>query len=259
MCFSDEQYAGGGGAAGNKNRFAVIIPVYNNASTVETVIGKTLELGLPVFVVDDGSTDGTHARISRFRSIRVLRHDQNRGKGAAFMTGFAGAARIADWAITLDADGQHDPGEARGLIRAAGEFPGAVIVGRRTGMDNPHVQWTSRFGRKFSNFWVRACGGPLISDSQSGFRVYPLPEVMEWGVKSRRFEFEVEVLVRAHWKEIPVVEVPVGVNYLAPGERVSHFRPWVDFFRNAKTFTRLIVLRLFPKPGWFSTRTRKKT
>ncbi len=229
------------------NRFAVIIPVYNHGPSVENVIVEAVKLNLPVFVVDDGSTDDTYDRIRRFADIRILRHSQNKGKGAAIMTGFLEAARIADWGVTLDADGQHDPRDARVLIRAAEKSGRAVIVGRRTGMDNPHVQWTSRFGRKFSNFWVRACGGPLISDSQSGFRIYPLPEVMEWGVTARRFEFEVEVLVRAHWKHIPVLEVPVGVNYLPPRERISHFRPWVDFSRNAKTFTRLIVRRIFMK------------
>ncbi|MFO8111313.1 MAG: glycosyltransferase family 2 protein [Desulfosalsimonadaceae bacterium] len=229
------------------NRFAVIIPVYNHGASVENVIAEALKLNLPVFVVDDGSTDDTHERIRRFTEIRILRHSQNEGKGAAIMTGFIEAARIADWGVTLDADGQHDPLDARGLIRAAEKSGSAVIVGRRTGMDGPHVQWTSRFGRKFSNFWVRVCGGPLVSDSQSGFRIYPLPEVLEWGVTARRFEFEVEVLVRAHWKGVPVLEVPVGVNYLPPRERISHFRPAADFFRNARTFTRLIVHRIFTK------------
>lgn len=67
------------------------------------------------------------------------------------------------------------------------------------------------------------------------------------GITARHFEFEVEVLVRAHWKGVSVREVPVSVNYLPPDERISHFRPWVDFSRNAKTFTRLIVHRIFMK------------
>jgi glycosyltransferase involved in cell wall biosynthesis len=239
------------------DRFAVIIPVYNHGLAVESVIAETLKLGLPVFVVDDGSTDDTHERISRFKDIHILRHSQNLGKGAAIFTGILEAGRIANWAVTLDADGQHNPRDAEALISLAKKLRRAIIVGYRTGMDSPHVQWTSRFGRKFSNFWVRACGGPLISDSQSGFRVYPLPEVMEWGIKSRRFEFEVEVLVRAHWKKIPVVEVPVGVNYLPHHERISHFRPWVDFFRNAKIFTILIGQRFFMKPRFLKTRVQK--
>lgn len=233
---------------GKKDRFAVVIPAYNHARAVEKVIAEALELGLPLFVVDDGSTDNTRERICRFSAIRIITHEKNLGKGAALMAGFSEASQIADWAITMDADGQHDPRDAKILIRAARQYRKALIVGRRTGMDGPHVHWTSRFGRKFSNFWVRASGGPKISDSQSGFRIYPLPETLAWQAKARRFEFEVEILVRAHWQGVPVVEVPVGVSYLPAGQRVSHFRPWRDFFRNAKTFTGLIVRRFFKRP-----------
>lgn len=235
-------------SAATADRFAVVIPTYNHGRTIESVAAATAKLGLPVFVVDDGSTDYTYECISAFKNIRLLRHEKNRGKGAALMTGFEQAARIADWAVTLDADGQHDPGDIPELVRAAQKSQRAFIVGRRTGMDAPHVQWTSRFGRKFSNFWIRACGGPKISDTQSGFRVYPLPEAMDWGVKSKRFEFEVEILVRACRKGVSVKEVPVKVSYLPPGERISHFRPWRDFFRNAKTFAGLMIQRFFSKP-----------
>ena len=232
-----------------KNRFAVVIPAYNHARAVEKVIGEALELELPVFVVDDGSTDDTRKRICRFSDIRIITHEKNLGKGAALLAGFSKASQIADWAITMDADGQHNPRDAKSLIRATRQYRKALIVGRRTGMDGPHVHWTSRFGRKFSNFWVRASGGPKISDSQSGFRIYPLPEALAWQTRSRRFEFEVEILVRAHWQGVPVVEVPVGVSYLPAGQRISHFRPWQDFFRNAKTFTGLIVRRFFKRPA----------
>ncbi len=236
----------GTGAAG---RFAIVIPVYNHSRQVEGVIAEALKLDLPIFVVDDGSTDDTCRRISRYQEISILRHEKNRGKGAALMTGFRKAARIADWAITLDADGQHNPGDATVLMKAAEQSPGAFIIGHRMGMDNPNVRWTSRFGRKFSNFWVRACGGPVMADSQSGFRIYPLPKATRLGASSRRFEFEVEILVLAHWHRIPVVEVPVGVNYLPRHERISHFRPWRDFFRNSKTFSSLLLRRFFFKPA----------
>ncbi|MCF8110519.1 MAG: glycosyltransferase family 2 protein [Desulfobacteraceae bacterium] len=226
-----------------KPRFAVVIPAYNHARTVEDVIAEVLKLGLPVFVVDDGSTDDTAGRISRFSDVRTLRHEKNQGKGAALLTGFLEAMQIADWAITLDADGQHNPADAAAMMQAARKYEKALIVGHRTGMDHGHVHWTSRFGRKFSNFWVRASGGPKISDSQSGYRIYPLPEAARLDVKSRRFEFEVEILVRAHWKGIPIAEVPVGVSYLPPGQRISHFRPWRDFLRNAATFAGLMMRR----------------
>jgi hypothetical protein len=115
-------------------------------------------------------------------------------------------------------------------------------------MEAEGVHWTSRFGRKFSNFWVWAAGGYRSSDSQSGFRIYPLPETLQLGIVADRYQFEVEVIVKARWKKLPLVEAPVTVRY-PPGQRVSHFRPFVDFMRNSTTFARLIVQRLFLPPA----------
>jgi glycosyltransferase involved in cell wall biosynthesis len=229
----------------NNNRFAFVIPVYNHAGTVASVITDAQALGFPIFVVDDGSTDNTYEQIKEIAGIQILRHEQNQGKGAALLTGFAAASDVADWAITIDADGQHDPEDAKKLIKAIPKKDRPIVVGARTGMTGKHVPWTSSFGRKFSNFWVRTSGGPAISDSQSGFRIYPLPEALNLGTKARRFQFEVEILVRAKRKGIPVIEAPVRVHYNPEGGRISHFRPFVDFLRNSSTFTRLIFTRIF--------------
>ena len=229
----------------NKNKFAFIIPVYNHAATVARVVRDTLALGFPVFVVDDGSTDNTFDQIKDIAGIQILRHPQNQGKGAAILTGFAAASAVADWAITIDADGQHYPEDAQKLIKAIPKKNRPIVVGARADMEGKHVPWTSSFGRKFSNFWVQTSGGPKISDSQSGFRIYPLPEALNLKTKARRFQFEVEVLVQATRDGIPVMEAPVRVNYNPEGKRISHFRPFVDFLRNSSTFTRLIFTRIF--------------
>jgi glycosyltransferase involved in cell wall biosynthesis len=229
----------------NKNRFAFIIPVYNHTATVAQVVKDAQALRFPVFVVDDGSTDNTYDQIKEITDIQILRHQQNLGKGAAIMTGFAAASAVADWAITIDADGQHYPEDARKLIKAIPKKTRPIIVGARADMKGVHVPWTSRFGRKFSNFWVRVSGGPAILDSQSGFRIYPLPEALNLKTKARRFQFEVEILVQAKRKGFQVFESPVRVNYNPNGERISHFRPFVDFLRNSSTFTRLIFTRIF--------------
>jgi glycosyltransferase involved in cell wall biosynthesis len=234
----------GGGPRTPTGGFALLIPVYNHADGIIPVIESARELGLPIWVVDDGSTDGTAARLEKAVGITVIRHERNRGKGAALQTGFEALAGIAGWAVTLDADGQHDPRDVPGLIRAIPDGLRPIIIGRREGMVGEDVPWTSRFGRKFSNFWVRTAGGPLLSDTQSGMRIYPLPESARLGVSARRFQFEVEILVRARWQGIPVIEAPVGVSYTPGMKRVSHFRPFVDFCRNSSTFTRLIFLRI---------------
>jgi glycosyltransferase involved in cell wall biosynthesis len=227
------------------NRFAFVIPVYNHAGTVAQVVKDAQAFRYPVFVVDDGSTDNTYDQIKEIAGIQILRHAENQGKGAAILTGFAAAAAVADWAITIDADGQHYPEDARKLIKAIPKKTRPIIVGARADMTGVHVPWTSRFGRKFSNFWVRTSGGPAILDSQSGMRIYPLPEALHLGTKARRFQFEVEILVQAKRKGFQVIETPVRVNYNPNGERISHFRPFVDFLRNSSTFTRLIFTRIF--------------
>jgi glycosyltransferase involved in cell wall biosynthesis len=233
-----------------KGRFAFIIPVYNHAATVAQVAKQARAMNYPVFVVDDGSTDETPKRLAEIKDIHVLRHEKNEGKGAAIMTGFMAASHVADFAITIDADGQHDPEDALNLIEAIPLKKRPLVVGARKGMDSvrgAHIPWTSRFGRKFSNFWVRLSGGPKLSDTQSGMRIYPLPEAMSLPVRARRFQFEVEILVQAKRKGIPILEAPISVSYHPDGSRISHFRPFVDFCRNSKTFTRLIFTRIFSR------------
>jgi glycosyltransferase involved in cell wall biosynthesis len=241
--------------AGCGSAFAFVIPVFNHARNVGQVVAAAAESGVPVIVVDDGSTDGSAEAVAAVPGATVVRHERNLGKGAAILTGLAAAATplvTARFAITVDADGQHRPDEARRLLAAL--WPGtaarpqvALVLGARTGMDQAMVPWSSRMGRGFSGFWVWAAGGPRVADSQSGFRVYPVAETLALPTRARRFDFEVEVLVHARRAGIPIREVPVSVAYEPPGGRVSHFRPWRDFGRNSATFTRLIVSRFVPR------------
>lgn len=228
-------------------RPAVVIPVYNHGPQVASVIINALKLDLPVFVVNDGSTDNTGHIIDNFQGMRILHHDKNLGKGAALLTGFQAAWKEnCDYGITIDGDGQHDPEDAKALLKTAKkEQNKCLVIGKRLGMEGANVPWTSQFGRQFSNFWVWVSGGPLVEDSQSGFRLYPIPEVMGLEVQSRRYQFEVEVLVQARLHNIPILETPVRVVYQPKGVRVSHFRPWQDFWRNSSVFTRLIFARIF--------------
>jgi len=225
--------------------FAIVIPVFNHGRQVRNVVEKALRIGPPVIVVDDGSTDNTPQILAATSGITVIHHQENRGKGASLLSGLTEASRIANWAITIDADGQHDPEDIPSLIEAIPEGQRPLVIGKRLGMESGNVPWTSLWGRRFSNFWVWASCGRWFSDSQSGFRVYPLPETLQFRSRTRRYQFEVEILVLAVWSGLPIIEVPVSVLYGPARERVSHFRPWQDFWRNTRTFSRLIAARFF--------------
>jgi glycosyltransferase involved in cell wall biosynthesis len=227
--------------------FAVVIPVYNHADTVAGVIYKTMLMGLPVFVVDDGSTDRTPEVLRQIPGMRVLTHRVNRGKGAAIWTGLKEAENIARWAVTIDADGQHFPEDAGTLIGTIPEDQRPIVVGVRQGLLQANAPWTSRFGRSFSNFWVWVSGGPWMADSQSGFRIYPIAESLALDVRARRYQFEIEILVKARRRGIPIIEVPIRVHYGRGSRRVSHYHPFFDFLRNFGTFARLITERVFSR------------
>ena len=129
-------------------------------------------------------------------------------------------------------------------------------------MDQHSVPAKSSFGHKFSNFWYRVETGIELPDTQSGFRLYPVARLQSMTFITRRFEFEIEVIVRAAWKGIPVISVPVSVFYASPEERVSHFRPFIDFTRISILNTFLVFIsfiyikprdllrRLFLKGKW---------
>ena len=138
---------------------ALVIPVYNHPRVAE-VIAEARILGLPIIAVDDGCDDETRAVLAVVSEIILLRHPKNQGKGAALLTGFTTALALGhDAALTIDADGQHQPKDGIKLLTVAAKER-ALVLGWRQGMAGEHVPWTNRFGRGFSNFWVWACGGP---------------------------------------------------------------------------------------------------
>ncbi len=229
------------------SKIVLVIPVYNHAATLREVTKKALAAGWPVLVVDDGSTDaGAHA--VEDLSCQVLRLDKNRGKGGAILAGAQKAiADGLDAIITLDADGQHDPAEVVLLVEEARRQWPAIVIGARK-MDKTTAPRASLFGRVFSNFWVRLECGRDLPDTQSGFRLYPISLLLRLPIRSRRYDFEVEVLTRAAWAGIPVRSVPVSVHYPKGDDRVSHFHQIKDNFRLTILHTRLVLRALTPWP-----------
>jgi len=211
-------------------RYCVIIPTYNNSGTVADVVERALKVCPDVIVVNDGSTDNTEAELCGI-NVMVLNHETNMGKGKALKTGlrYAGMNGFTH-AVTLDADGQHFPEDIPVLLEASAKHPGDVIVGCRN-LTSENMPRGNTFANRFSNFWFRLQTARKLDDTQSGFRVYPLDALHGMGLVTSRYEAELEILVYAAWHGVDVQGVPVRVWYAPEGERVSHFRPFWDFFR----------------------------
>lgn len=216
-----------------------VIPTYNNGGTVAEVVRRVLQQGLPVIVVDDGSTDGTQDALKGL-DIKILRHSQNRGKGIALRTGLEEARRLGyRQALTIDSDGQHDPSDIPALVAAAA--PRTLVVGSRN-IAAEGMSSGSTFANRFSNFWFTLQTAHKLPDSQTGFRIYPLEDLPSLKLLTARYEAELTLLVFSAWKGLKLVPVPVKVYY--PEDRVSHFRPFADFFRISVLNTVLCVLAL---------------
>jgi uncharacterized protein (DUF2062 family) len=180
--------------------------------------------------------------------VQVHAHTQNKGKAAALKTGFAAAADAGyTHAITIDTDGQHDPEEIPVLLEAARANPSAYVLGFRDDT-RPDYPAKSRIGRRISNFFIRIESGLRVRDSQCGMRVYPLRLVQIVRCRAGHFGYEAEIITRAGWSKCPVVEVPIVTRYLPAGERVSHFRPWLDTVRGMAMHVRLVFRALAPWP-----------
>lgn len=222
----------------------VIIPTYNNDKTLERVIREVLEYTGDVIIVNDGATDQTSEILNKFSSLRVITIPKNRGKGYALRLGFHYALKQGfRYAITIDSDGQHYAEDLLKFIDKIEQEPDSVIIGARN-MKHESVPGTSSFGHKFSIFWFRIETGLKVPDIQSGYRLYPLEKMERMRFFGRRFEFEVEVLVRLAWKDVNITSVPVKVYYAPKGERVSHFRKVHDFTRVSIANTLLVFTAL---------------
>ncbi|MCL2073390.1 MAG: glycosyltransferase family 2 protein [Marinilabiliaceae bacterium] len=228
------------------SKFCVIIPAYNNENSLAAVIESVLKNCLNVIVINDGSTDRTENVALNFgNKITLISYKKNRGKGFALTQGFKVANKMDfEYALTIDADGQHNAGDMIKFFEAIKNQPNRLIIGARS-FNNPNIPKGSIFANKFSNFWFRLQTAQNISDTQSGFRLYPIKKIYKMRLFTSRYETELELLVRCAWKGISIVTVPINVFYPPKEERVSHFRPKKDFLRISLLNTILCFFALF--------------
>ena len=228
---------------------AVLIPSYNPGPKVYDTVAEALRHWAPVWVVVDGSTDGTGdglvALAAAEPGLRVLRLPRNQGKGAAILHGLEALAQAGfSYALTMDSDGQHPAASIAGFMAMSRRYPEAMVLGVPVfdqAAPNLRVQ-----GRKISNFWANLetlWAG--VDDSLYGFRVYPvvkLRDLMRRHRWMRRFDFDVEAAVRLCWAGVRPVSLPAPVRYLSAAEGgVSHFRYARDNLLLSWMHTRLLL------------------
>lgn len=232
-----------------KYRTCVVIPTYNNAATLPAVIADVAAYTHDIIVVNDGSVDDTAAILSTFPFLVVVNFARNQGKGMALRSGFKKAVQLGYlYAITIDSDGQHFAKDLPVFLEKMQQTPHSLIIGARN-MDQDSVPGKSSFGNKFSTFWFKLETGISTPDTQSGYRLYPVSLMKEMRFVTRKYEFEIEVLVRAAWSGIEITSVPVSVYYAPKEKRVSHFRPFRDFLRISLLNSILVLIAfLYIKP-----------
>ena len=221
----------------NEQRSLVVIPHYNHSAAIGAVVEQILALDFPVLVVDDGSSSEHLAALKNLekqakeqgKNLQFFYCEQNGGKGAAVKIGFAQAAqRGFSHAIQVDADGQHQLQDILLMEKLSLQNPQAIICGNPVyGEDAPKARL---YGRKITDFWNIIHTWSLdIKDGMCGFRLYPLASILPLIKQEKlgdRMDFDTEILIKAHWHQIPLIWFDTPVKYASDG--VSHFRVWRD-------------------------------
>jgi len=236
------------------HKAVAVIPCYNHPDTIGFMVDAVRKLGLQVVVVDDGS-DAVCARVLdelaalHGAAMSLVRLVQNQGKGGAMMAGLRQAQALGyTHALQIDADGQHDVADIPKFLAASSQRPQAVVCGEP--VYDASVPKGRLYGRYATHIWVWINTLSLdIRDSMCGFRVYPLAPVVQLidQVKlGRRMDFDPELLVRLHWRGIPLVSLPTRVSY--PMDGISHFKLLLDNVLISHMHARLLLGMLLRLP-----------
>ncbi|MCQ2192724.1 MAG: DUF2062 domain-containing protein [Paludibacteraceae bacterium] len=231
----------------------ILIPTYNNSGTIATVASEALAYCEDVWVVNDGSTDNTNELLGAIEGLHLLGYEQNVGKGNALKTGFKAMVDAGmQYALTIDADGQHKWEDLPLLVAQAEAHPHSLICGTRNVKTQEGMPGKNSFANQFSNFWFKVETGIDFPDTQCGYRIYPIARLAKKHFFGTKYEFELEVLVRSSWAGVELIDQPVHVYYPPAEERVSHFRPFQDFSRISVLNTILVTIAfLWIKPRDF--------
>ena len=212
----------------------IIIPVYNSEAAITEVAREALQTGFPLLVVDDGSSDGTAARLKGL-PVNVVSHRENLGKGKALRAGFAWALDHGfAGAITMDGDGQHDPSAIPLLAAAAAERRSDILIASRAEQFRQMAGLRATWNR-FGSWCIEKRTGFYISDSQSGFRYYSARLLRKVELNSAGYSLEMEILLKAWRGGFRVDSIPVAAR-VVDGRATSHFRAVRDTWNICMTF-----------------------
>lgn len=217
------------------------------------VLERLRPFGYPIIVVNDGSTDDTQKLLEDYQhktenpELSLVFYPNNQGKGHALRTGFRKAQELGfDYAITIDSDGQHYPEDIPSLVNVLEKEiengnKKLLVVGNRK-LQQRNMPGGNTFANHFSNFWFMVQTWQFLPDTQTGFRIYPLHYLCGLKFLTARYEAELELLVLSAWHGVKLVSSPIRVYYPPQDERVTHFRPFWDFFRISVLNTILCIL-----------------
>jgi glycosyltransferase involved in cell wall biosynthesis len=229
------------------SKILTVIPYYNHESTLRQVVEGCLRHTQDVLVIDDCSAVPAAGLLEGVK-VSIVRHEVNKGKGKAILTaGFRAKELGFSHIVTLDADAQHEPDDLPLFFDAIQRNPMRIYVGHRD-FEAANVPGSSKFGRKFSNFWYRLQTGHSLKDCQSGFRAYPVITLTELRFLFLRYAFEVEVLVRSTWGGVPCEDIDIRVYYPEADQRISHFRKGRDNLMLTILNTHLTFRAILPWP-----------
>ena len=248
-----------------ENTYCFVIPVFRHGAALKEVLNELESYGFPTIVVDDGNDEENKALIKsaveNAKDAILVEREYNGGKGAAVTSGILKAAELGfTHVFQLDSDGQHDTSKIPRFLELSKEHPDSVICGCPEYDENAPKNRVK--GREFANMWIHIVTlSKTIKDAMVGFRIYPIEKVVKVFRRTlyinKRMGFDIEILVRLFWANVPIISEPVKISY--PKDGVSNFRMFWDNAGISETYTRLF-LEMIPRLPiiLFNALTRKK-
>ncbi|MGA9047274.1 glycosyltransferase family 2 protein [Sulfuricurvum sp.] len=230
------------------DKLCILIPVYNNPKTIAHVVHEAGTFALPIIIIDDGSDILVETLLETDPSRFIVRHPVNQGKGVALRTGAKRAKELGfEYCLTMDGDGQHFADDIPRFLDLFEKEKNTnmLIIGVRD-FETCNPPTSSSIGRRLGNFWVWVETGIWVSDTQTGFRLYPV-ECLLYPSSAIRYEFETENIVRFLWSGGTIFEVMVKTVY--DESRVTHFHKLKDNFFMVILHTKLVLSRIFLLKG----------